>query len=1522
MEGVVTGGIMPFDFEWSNGETTPIITNLQTDLYCLTVTDVNSCAFQLCESITTPMALTIETTNAKCGSNGGTANVSVTGGALPYDFEWSNGETNDTIFNLAPGTYEATVTSENGCTETRDGVVELDTGSYDIDLEIINPGCSGNSTGSISASATGGVSPYLFIWSTGDTAVSVDNLPVGTYYVTATDSYGCEQIDSATLVTGTSIDLFMESSDPFCNGSMNGRAVASPTNGTPPFLYLWSNGDTTQAISGLGAGTYYVFVIDSLDCLASDSVVLTDPPVFNAQIISTNISECGEEDGTAMVTASGGGNAPFSYLWNTGDTINSLTNLATGFYSVTITSVQGCQAKDSITITSPDTLDVFIDGIVEICPNTSNGELTAHANNGSAPYNYVWSNGGATQTINNLPAGTYTVTVTSQEGCMGTATATIITTSITLDVSIDGTDVICWNANNGELTAVANTGTAPFDYTWSNGETAQTINNLSPGNYAVTVTGNDGCTGTASSAITENAPLTVSSSVVNIPCFGLSNGAINLNIGGGTFPLNILWDNGSNSTIRNNLAAGDYSFTVTDAIGCSISDTITITQPDPLSLSFNSSAGSCGDNGFTIAIVIGGTAPYKYLWSTGATTSFIDNLAPGNYSVTVTDDKNCTKTATANIVPYPAINLNVTATNTTCNGTTNGTATANATGGTAPFTYSWSNGGTTKTISGLTFGTYSVTVTDATDCTATGSATVMLGSGLTVTIDGPEYICPGEVGSITANAIGGAANYDFIWSDGQITQTASNLTPGTYSVTVTDPSGCSGEASMTLLEGGKFSVNSTFQNIGCFGETTGRIDLIVQNGLPPYVYSWSNGSNTSSIQNLPAGNYSVTVSDQSNCTKTYDIVISQPPKLEVEVNGVNGVCGNLGSATSMVAGGTSPYFYLWSNGNTNPSINVLLPNTYFLTVTDAKGCKAVDSTTIELIPFVSCNVMLMHPVTSINGSDGELMAMANDGTAPYQFLWSNGQTTQVISNLTTGNYGVTVTDANNCMTTCSFILMDGARIGDFVWEDANENGIQDAGELGIENVTIGLEGVDGYGNMVSTTTNTDPLGKYFFDVIPGNYQLTFNVPTGFLPSPNAQGADASLDSDPDPLTNQTSTFSISAGVNNTNIDAGFYVEINCDNVTDAGEICCDQAVCAPGDQPALFTELTAPIGGSGNLEFVWMFSDQTAIFDPMTWDVVPNANNADLLPTPLSSTTYFIRRVRRSGCSQFFQSNVVEVFVNDFPTPEIMGTDTVCVNTPASFTTTDYGPNALYDWSFEGANPDTSSSLSVNNIFWGFTGTKDISISVNIDGCPLFATAKVRVTDHPDTCGYDLVLKGKLTDTMTVLLDWLYPESNNILRTYLVEYSLDNNTFTSLGPPDSTAQATGLVHYFHTHRTPVVGANYYRVILSDSQGQKLTSNVVEITKDSVPPEPEGDYYLVHSYPNPFKDKITVDVYDWFEDLPIIVELINTLGQITYFAEIPTGTARFEIETADFASGTYFLFVRYDGKPQKIFKLVK
>ena len=1449
MEAGVQGGIPPFDYEWSTGETTPVISNLQVDLYCLTVTDVNSCAFQTCEFIGSQMALSLEADTAFCGSGiGGSANVQVIGGVLPFDYEWSNGGTNDTIVDLGPGLYVVTVTSGNDCTEEGSVEVFLSQGDYPINFDNINPGCSGNSTGSVTAIAEGGFSPYIYVWNTDDTAATVSNLPAGTYYVISTDDFGCIAEDSTTLVTTSSIILSMTGTPPKCSGSMDGTATVTASGGAPPYSYLWITGDTTPIVSGLSAGTYSVFVLDSLDCISYDTITLFEPPALSIITLYSDVSQCGANDGSGAATPTGGSNnLPYAFLWSNGDTTQNIDSLSVGTYKITLTDAKGCSALDSIVISGPDSLDILIEGSTIVCHGESNGVLTAYPFYGTSPYKYIWSNGDTTQVINGLSEGNYTITVSSSEGCSNVASAKI---------------------------------------------------DLNP-------------------------PLTFNANVNHVSCFGLSNGSINVAIGGGTSPLSILWNNGSNSTIRNNLSAGNYSFTITDGKGCTLADTITVEQPQPLDLTFNSSTGSCGSNGFSIAIVTGGTMPYSYQWGTGATTPFIDNLAPGSYSVTINDVRNCQRTGTVIIPIYPPIIPNVAATNTTCNGTSDGTAKATPSGGIAPYTFQWSNGGTSQTISNLSPGFYSVTVTDNVGCSATGSAEVELGDGLNVTVNGAGYVCIGQTGSLTAIAAGGTASYTYSWSNSATTQTTSNLSIGTYSVTVTDPNGCLGSASATLILGGDFTINSNFENVKCFGETTGRIELNVVNAIQPIDYLWTNGVTNPVNDNLPAGNYSVTVLDGSGCTKTSSFTISQPQLLEVAVTGVDGTCGNLGSASSTVTGGTMPYFYQWSNGSTNPNLSILMPGTYTLTVTDAKGCKATDSTTIFVLSSLSCNISLVQPISGINTNDGELTAEINDGTLPFSFVWSNGKTTQSVSNLGPGNYSVTITDANNCMTTCSFSLMNGAQIGDFVWVDANSNGIQDTGEFGIENVDVHLEGMDVYGSMVVASVSSDVQGGYFFNVVPGDYHLTFDTPTGFVPTQNMQGTDTNLDSDADPFTNQTPIFTINGGVNNQSIDAGFFVEIICDNITDAGEICCDQSLCAPGDLPNPFSDQSPPIGGSGNLEYVWMSSELAGPFDPNSWDTIANSNNEVIAPQVLQNTNYFIRLSRRSGCSQYLESNIIEVFVNDFSIPEITGTDTLCINTPASFTVTDFGANADYTWSLPGATPNTATTLFVNDIFWGAPSNNNISVSISVDGCTLEATTTVHVTNHPDTCGYDLILNGELTDSMTVILDWFYPKSNTIIRTYLVEWAFETGPFSILGPPDSTFQSVDLVHFFHTHNEPLVGTNFYRVILNDSKGNQLISNIVEIEKDSLPPPPEmGDYNFVHSYPNPFKDKITVDVYDRFDGYPITLQFFNSLGQLLYFAEIPLDNDRFEIETTHIPHGAYFLFVRYGGKPQKVFKLVK
>ncbi|HHM21404.1 MAG TPA: hypothetical protein ENJ20_05210, partial [Bacteroidetes bacterium] len=909
MLAAVTGGIMPYTYEWSTGEATPSISNLSTGLYCVTVTDINSCAFQTCESIGTLLSLTVETDSAFCGSGiGGTAIVDVTGGVWPFEYEWNTGQTTDTITDLPPGIYEVTVTADNGCTETEAGEVFLGPGTYDIDFDNNNPGCSGSNTGSVTAIASGGFSPYIYVWSTGDTAATVNDLPAGTYYVTATDDFGCVSNDSTELITADSISIMAEAQNPSCPGAANGSIQITASNGAPPYSYLWNTGDTTATLTGLSPGIYIVSVTDTLNCLAVDTSVLAAPLLMELSVSSTDESECGAHDGTASVDVLTGGASPLSYLWSNGDTTSSINGLSSGIYYITVTDANDCSAVDSTEVDAPVTLNVSITGTEKVCPGANNGELTAEVGNGTAPFSFEWSNGATTPTIGNLPAGTYSISVTSNEGCTGSASATIET----------------------------------------------------------------------------NPPLTISENVTNVSCYGFSNGAISVSIGGGTSPLSILWENGSNSTIRNNLSAGNYSLTVTDAIGCTLARNISVEQPDELEVEFDSSGGSCGSNGFVIALANGGTPPYSYLWENGQSTAFLNNLPPGNYTVTVTDAHNCTRAETANVPPYPPINLTVSATDTNCNGTGDGTASANPTGGNPPFSYLWSNGQTSQTITQLVPGTYSVTVTSATGCTATGSAQVHFGADLSILIEGAQYICPGTSGTLTAVPLGGTPPFNYQWSNGATSPNIGNLGPGTWSVSVADATGCTGEASVTLANGGNFTVNNFIEHVDCFGENTGRIQLSVINGIPPYQFSWSNGATTANIDQLAAGTYTVTVADATACTQTLDYFINQPPLLEVTTTGTDGTCGNLGSVSSSVTGGTAPYFYMWSNGQTNPDIILLTAGgTYTLTVTDAKGCTAVSSATIEVIPSLSCNIMLVQPVSTIFGNDGQLTALPVGGIGPF-----------------------------------------------------------------------------------------------------------------------------------------------------------------------------------------------------------------------------------------------------------------------------------------------------------------------------------------------------------------------------------------------------------------------------------------------------------------------------------------------------------------------------------------------------------
>jgi len=359
-----------------------------------------------------------------------------------------------------------------------------------------------------------------------------------------------------------------------------------------------------------------------------------------------------------------------------------------------------------------------------------------------------------------------------------------------------------------------------------------------------------------------------------------------------------------------------------------------------------------GNNGTATASASGGSAPYTYLWSNGQTSASLTGLAAGTYTVTVTDLKSCTKTSSTTITQPTVLVANTSSTDVSCFGGNNGTATASASGGTAPYTYLWSNGATTSTITGLPAAVYNVTVTDANDCTATATATVDQPDALSVAGSGTDVGCFGGTnGSATATPTGGTAQYTYLWSNGETTSAISGLTAAAYSVTVTDANDCTATATATVDQPTALSVSGSGTDVSCFGGTNGTATAMPTGGTAPYTYSWSNGETTSTITGLPAAVYNVTVTDANDCTSTEEIILTEPiTALNLEVNTVAESCivGNDGSATVTANGGTGPYGYIWSNGQTTQSATALMAGNYAVTVTDDNMCTNTTTATVAL----------------------------------------------------------------------------------------------------------------------------------------------------------------------------------------------------------------------------------------------------------------------------------------------------------------------------------------------------------------------------------------------------------------------------------------------------------------------------------------------------------------------------------------------------------------------------------------------
>jgi hypothetical protein len=916
------------------------------------------------------------------------------------------------------------------------------------ELLVHDANCRGSDDGLLIVNMTEGEAPFTYHWSVEaptDFDILID-LPPGDYSVTVTDAADCSIVFSGSI---TEPDILFASasatniSEP---GENDGAAFATPIGGTPPFTYQWDdpNNSTIPNINNLSVGTYTVTVTDANECTSVQTVTV-NPSTCGLMVTNTlsQISCFGECDGSTVALV-GGGDGPYAFEWNTGAITSQISGLCEGIYTVTVTDDDGCINHSSVIVVEPDLLEVEKTVHIDLgCFGTDDGVLAVEPIGGTAPFDYQWSNGANTSMISSLPAGNYSVTVTDDGGCTASLSA-VVTQAPLLELSVENTTAVdCSGASSGAAAVSATGGTGNYVYEWSNGMTGNAVDGLPAGVYAATVTDASNCTATVNVLITEPAQLTVVLDQDNdISCFGADDGSIAVDVSGGTLGYDYVWSNGATTEDLSNLPPGTYELMVTDANNCTETISAEITEPAALSLALddlqNVSCFGVGDGSISV-LTSGGTAPLSAAWSNGQTGNAVENLVPGMYQVTLTDANGCSEQLGGMITQPEPLELFATVTNVDCPSSTQGSIAVSSEGGTAPYTYLWSNGSNVNPIFSLTAGNYSVTVTDDNNCEE--SATVIITSlddqppvvftndvNMFLNDEGTATLSLGQVNNGSFDNCG-IASMTLSQSEFDCTHVGSN----TVSLIVTDQAGNSAEETFEVMISDLIAPEMTcpddilvpaceatldypmpIVNDNC----ADVIDPVLTAGLPP---------GATFPEGLTVVAYSFTDGGNNSAICSFEVTVK--PALEVEETVTHVTCnGDADGAISVVASsGTPDYTLAWEDGFEGTEVSNLAAGIYNLTVTDADNCDEVLNIEVMEPNPVGFEINLL--VNETEGfANGLIDITPTGGVGPYIFKWSlNGEFFSDqgdISGLAAGEYTLDITDANGCLYSSDPIVIE------------------------------------------------------------------------------------------------------------------------------------------------------------------------------------------------------------------------------------------------------------------------------------------------------------------------------------------------------------------------------------------------------------------------------------------------------------------------------------------------------------------
>lgn len=833
--------------------------------------------------------------------------------------------------------------------------------------------CFGGNNGTASATTTQGYSPFTYAWGPGTlpATASLTGLTAGTYSVTVTDKNGCQKIKTVTVATPPAFVSSANGVNPTCNGSSDGRISVSVSGGTPAYEYSADSGNTYQTgavINNLFAGTYLVLVRDNNGCIDTvGAVTLTNPPAtIRPNVAITNISCNGLSDGAFTSTPSNG-NAPYEFSLNGGSllTNGTFTNLSLGTYVLIVLDDLGCRVDTTFNITQPPVLGALVsNNSPALCFGTASGSLTITASGGTTPYSYTLDGGTpqASNVFNNLMAGNHTIDIADANGCQ---------TQIFANVA------------------------QPFA--------------LSAGQLFR----------------------------IDVSCNGLSDGVAVVSAAGGTPPYTFSDDgiNYINNAAFNNLPGGTYRFYVKDFNGCVDSTNITIIDPAVVSATAATVNATCQgvNDGQIIINAAGGNPPYKYAIAGGlfGTNNAFTNLAAGTYNFSVRDVNLCEENFTFTIGNTNTIGLAATHTDIVCFGDSTGTITAVGSTGSAPYQYSL-NAGTlvsSGNFTNLGGGTYLVRVQDSNGCQKDTSIVIAQPTELVVTVVSitPASCFNVNNGAIDIDVVGGTGTYTYNWSGGlAATQDQTNIAGGSYTVTVTDASGCTATASAVVGQSPPIFLNvASVQNVTCSGANDGIVDITVNGGTPPYTFVWNTAATTEDINNLPGGSYSVTVTDANGCSETIASVVTESPALIINATITGAVTcagGSDATLTITVNGGTAPYSYTLNGAayQVDSVFNNLTPGAYVVSVRDAQGC--VTSTAaisiadgdIFTLSYADIEVTLSEQDTLFGVLNPSSTVLASISWSPQTGLSCSDCLSPVASPAETTLYTVTATDTNGC----------------------------------------------------------------------------------------------------------------------------------------------------------------------------------------------------------------------------------------------------------------------------------------------------------------------------------------------------------------------------------------------------------------------------------------------------------------------------------------------------------------------------